>query len=185
MKRLLETAPKRFNLTPITKSLLDYTAQNAQRLVQQRRKLLEMRVALLQRIKQLAEAAREDTPGYSLHMADAATDSFDRDLTLGLASFEQEGLYEVDAALKRIDDGAYGICESTGRPISWERLAAVPCARFCVEAEKQLEKNVRPHIGAVRSLQPLDKESFEGSLDDSTEWRVESLSRAEPEELIQ
>ena len=61
-----------------------------------------------------------------MHMADAATDSFDRDLVLGLVSFEQEGLYEIDAALKRIEDGTYGICELTGKPIPWERLAAIP-----------------------------------------------------------
>ena len=54
---------------------------------------------------------------YSLHMADAATDSFDRDLVLGLVSFEQEGLYEIDAALKRIEDGTYGVCELTGKAI--------------------------------------------------------------------
>jgi DnaK suppressor protein len=48
----------------------------------------------------------------------------DRDLVLGLASFEQEGLYEVDAALKRIEDGSYGFCELTGKPIPRARLEA-------------------------------------------------------------
>src|SRR5215469_9305440 len=81
------------------------------RLVRQKGRLLRIRVALLQRIKELAEDASEDTPEYSIHMADAGTDSFDRDLALGLASFEQEVLYEVDAAIQRIDDGSYGICE--------------------------------------------------------------------------
>jgi hypothetical protein len=45
----------------------------------------------------LAQEAREENPTYSLHMADAATDNIDRDVFLGLASFEQESLYEIDA----------------------------------------------------------------------------------------
>jgi hypothetical protein len=52
-----------------------------------------------------------------MHPADAATNSFDRDLVLGLASFKQEGLYEIDAALERIDNGTYGVCELTGQLI--------------------------------------------------------------------
>jgi RNA polymerase-binding transcription factor DksA len=93
-----------------------------------------------------------------MHPADAATDSFDRDLVLGLASFEQGGLYEIDAALRRIDDGTYGLCELTGRPIPWKRLEAVPWTRFSVEAERRVEGNDRPHIGALGTVQPLEKQ---------------------------
>jgi hypothetical protein len=91
-------------------------------------------------------------------MADAATDSFDRDLVLGLVSFEQEGLYEIDAALKRIEDGTYGICELTGKPIPWERLAAIPWTRFSIEAENQLEANIHPHIGRLGRVRIDGKE---------------------------
>ena len=69
----------------------------AQRLLHQRNKLLRARAALVEQIKRLTEDASEDVPEYSIHMADAGTDSFYRDLNLGLASFEQEALYEVDA----------------------------------------------------------------------------------------
>ena len=66
-----------------------------------------------------------------MHIADAAADTFDRDLVSGLVSFEQDALYEIEADLKRIEDGSnYGICELTGRPIPWERLEANPWARF-------------------------------------------------------
>jgi RNA polymerase-binding protein DksA len=124
------------------------------RLLRHRRKLLRLRVAIAQRITQLADEAREETPGYSEHMADAATDSIDRDLTLGLVSFEQEALYEIDAALKRIDDGTYGVCELTGKPISWKRLQAIPWTRFSLQAEVQLEDHVRPHIGDLGAIRP-------------------------------
>ena len=102
-----------------------------------------------------------------MHPADAATDSFDRDLVLGLASFEQGGLYEIDAALRRIDDGTYGVCELTRRPIPWKRLEAVPWARFCVEAERRVEGDDRPHIGALGTVQPLEKQPSEETLEEA------------------
>ena len=119
------------------------------RLKKQRARLLKLREDLANAIQQLRDEACEDTPNYSMHMADAATDSFDRDLVLGLVSFEQEGLYEIDAALKRIEDGTYGICELTGKAIPWERLEAIPWTRFSTEAESQLEGNLHPHIGPL------------------------------------
>jgi hypothetical protein len=107
-------------------------------------------------------------------MADAGTDSFDRDLTLSLASFEQEALYEVDEALQRIDDGTYGVCELTGRPIPWKRLEAIPWTRFSIEAEAKLETlGTHPHIGLLRTIQPEGEESFEAPFD----LQGESLSR--------
>jgi RNA polymerase-binding transcription factor DksA len=149
------------------------------RLVHLQARLLQIRAALVQRIKRLAEDASEDTPGYSIHMADAGTDSFDRDLTLGLASFEQEALYEVDAALKRIEDGTYGMCELTGRPIPWKRLATIPWTRFSVEAETQLEASTHPHIGSLRTVHPANEEAFETEFD----LQVESFSRGSTEHL--
>lgn len=148
-------------------------------LVQQHARLVRIRAALLQRIKRLAEDASEDTPGYSVHMADAATDSFDRDLTLGLASFEQEALYEVDAALQRLDDGTYGVCELTGQPIPWKRLKAIPWTRFSIEAEVQLETCAHPHIGSLGTIQPVSEESFMAPFDQE----LENLSRGSTEEL--
>jgi RNA polymerase-binding transcription factor DksA len=130
------------------------------RLVQQKNRLLRIHAGLVQRIKRLAEDAAQDRPEYSIHMADAATDSFDRDLILGLVSHEQEALYEVDAALKRIEDGSYGVCELTGRPIPWERLKAIPWARFSIEAEAELEVGIHPHIGLLGTVRPDGNESF-------------------------
>lgn len=82
-----------------------------------------------------------DLSSYGQHMADAGTDTFDRDFALSLVSSEQEALTEIDAAIKRIFDGTYGICEITQKPISKERLLAVPFTRYSAEAQKDLEKN--------------------------------------------
>jgi RNA polymerase-binding transcription factor DksA len=82
-----------------------------------------------------------DLSSYGQHMADAGTDTFDRDFALSLVSSEQEALTEIDAAIKRIHDGSYGVCEITQKPIAKERLLAVPFTRYSAEAQKDLEKN--------------------------------------------
>ena len=82
-----------------------------------------------------------DLSGYSQHMADAGTDTFDRDFALSMVSSEQDALTEIEAAIERIFSGKYGICEMTGEPIDNERLMAVPFTRYSVETQKQLEKN--------------------------------------------
>ena len=139
----------------------------ADRVIKQRERLLQLREIFLKEIHQLTSEAREETPSYSMHPVDAATDSFDRDLMLGLASFEQEGLYEIDAALRRIDDGTYGVCELTGRPIPWKRLQAVPWTRFSVDAERRVEGDDRLHIGALGTVQPLEKPLSEETSDEA------------------
>ena len=82
-----------------------------------------------------------DLSAYGQHMADAGTDTFDRDFALSLVSSEQEALSEIDAAIKRIHDGTYGICEITQKPIAKERLLAVPFTRYSASAQKELERN--------------------------------------------
>ena len=114
-------------------------------------------------------------------MADAGTDSFDRDLALGLASFEQESLYEVEAALKRIDDGTYGVCELTGRSIPWRRLQAVPWTRFSIEAEAKIEAGFRAHIGSLGTVRPTSEESFEMPIDPE---REDALDRSKEDSRL-
>ncbi len=117
--------------------------------------------------------ATEEQPAFSLHMADAGTDSFDRDLALSRISAEQDALYEIDDALNRIRDGTYGICELTGKPIEAKRLAAIPWTRFSLKAEEELEKE-----GAVRParLAPRAAVSREGSETSTAEESTESES---------
>ena len=87
--------------------------------------------------------ASGDLSGYSLHMADMATDNFDREFNLGLASSEQQILNQVDEALRRMDEGRFGICEICAKPISQKRLVAVPYARFCIKCQSEEEKKRR------------------------------------------
>lgn len=92
-------------------------------------------------LKRSSKEDSGDLSSYGQHMADAGTDTFDRDFALSLVSSEQEALTEIDAAIKRIFDGTYGVCEITQKPISKERLLAVPFTRYSAEAQKDLEKN--------------------------------------------
>jgi RNA polymerase-binding transcription factor DksA len=150
-----------------------HAASNAYRLLKQRRRLLKLREKLLSEIQDQTAEAREDIPSYSMHPADAATDSFARDLVLGLVSFEQLGIYEIDAALKRIENGTYGVCEMTGQRIPLLRLEAIPWTRFTLEAEMEAEKQVNgnshPRLGTLRTLQPFEEEPVEEVLADAPE----------------
>ncbi len=109
------------------------------------KRLLDLRERLLQQMQGRAKESAEEINNFSLHMADAGTDNFDRDFALSLLSSDQDALYEIDEALKRIERGTYGVCEITGKPIPKARLDAIPWARFTVEAQTQLERD-----GALR-----------------------------------
>lgn len=84
--------------------------------------------------------ASGDISGYTYHMADVATDTYDREFSLGRASSEREVLYDLDDALKKIGEGTYGICEQCKGRISKTRLKAVPCARMCIKCQQKREK---------------------------------------------
>ncbi len=84
-----------------------------------------------------------DVSGHALHMADVATDMYDREFTLGLASNERELLYEIDEALNRINDGSFGVCSSCKKPIPVIRLKAIPHARTCLKCQEQIESKRR------------------------------------------
>lgn len=75
--------------------------------------------------------------------AEIGTDSFERETALRVYGNESEELYEIDQALKRIEEGNYGVCEGTGKPIPKKRLEAFPTARYCVEYQAELEKSAR------------------------------------------
>lgn len=107
--------------------------------------LLELRERLMNQMSGLAKESAEEMSSYSLHMADSGTDNFDRDFALSLLSSDQDAIYEIEEALKRIERDTYGICELTGKPIPRARLDAIPWTRFTVEAQGQLERE-----GALR-----------------------------------
>ena len=113
---------------------------------EQKQKLLQLRDAMVDSMAGVAQdtlrsrAEGSEASAFGMHQADAGSDAYDRDFALSLLSQEQDALYEIDQALKRIDLGTYGICEMSGKQIPRARLEAIPFARFTVECQSQLEK---------------------------------------------
>src|SRR5947208_2952756 len=112
----------------------------------QKGKLLELRDAMVDSMAGVAQdtlrsrAEGSEASAFGMHQADAGSDAYDRDFALSLLSQEQDALYEIDQALKRIELGTYGVCEMSGKQIPRARLEAIPFARFTVECQSQLEK---------------------------------------------
>ncbi len=132
--------------------------------------LLELRERLLLQMSGLAKESAEEMSSYSLHMADSGTDNFDRDFALSLLSSDQDAIYEIEEALKRIEKDTYGVCELTGKPIPKVRLDAIPWTRFTVEAQAQLERD-----GAMRQR----RLGALGSVDSAAGVEVEEDDEAE------
>jgi RNA polymerase-binding transcription factor DksA len=132
--------------------------------------LLELRQRLSDQMSGLAKESAAEMDNYSLHMADSGTDNFDRDFALSLLSSDQDAVYEIEEALKRIEKGTYGVCELTAKPIPKARLEAIPWTRFTVEAQAQLERE-----GALRQK----RLAALGSVDNAGVTDVEEEEEAE------
>jgi RNA polymerase-binding transcription factor DksA len=137
----------------------------------QKENLLQLRDAMVDSMTGVAQgtlrsrAEGSEASAFGMHQADAGSDAYDRDFALSLLSQEQDALYEIDEALKRIELGTYGKCEMSGKPIPRARLEAIPFARFTVECQSQLEKQSRASRvrQSVTSLFGLtEEESREG-----------------------
>jgi DnaK suppressor protein len=149
----------------------------------QKEKLLNLRDAMVDSMAGVAKdnlrsrAEGSEASAFGMHQADAGSDAYDRDFALSLLSQEQDALYEIDQALKRIELGTYGVCEMSGKPISHARLEAIPFARFTVECQSQLEKQnkasrVRQSVTSLFGLteeEGGDSEEEEAKPDDSKE----------------
>ena len=138
------------------------------------RRLVELREQLTRQMDGLAKESAQEMPGYSLHMADSGTDNFDRDFALSLLSADQDAVYEIEGALKRIEKNTYGICELTGKPIPQKRLEAIPWTRFTVQAQAQLERDgaLRQRrlgaLGTVDAVGPAEAEPEEEEAEEKT-----------------
>src|SRR5213595_1947508 len=116
---------------------------------QQKEKLLQLRDAMVDSMAGVAQdtlrsrAEGSEASAFGMHQADAGSDAYDRDFALSLLSREQDALYEITQALRRIELGTYGICEMSGNPIPCARLEAIPFARFTVECQSQLERQTK------------------------------------------
>lgn len=92
-------------------------------------------------LKKSQKEASGDISGYTYHMADVATDNYDREFSLGIASNERQFIYELDDALKRIEEGVFGVCADCKGLIAKNRLKALPHARLCVKCQEKREKS--------------------------------------------
>ncbi len=121
-------------------------------------RLLEARARITREMGHLESTVLKVNPrdaagelsGYSYHMADAGTDSMEREKAFDIASKEGRLLLEIDDALRRLYNGTYGICEVSGKPIGRARLEALPWARLSLDEQEKLEKEQR----AGRSAAP-------------------------------
>ena len=148
---------------------------------QQKQKLLQLRDAVVDSMAGVAQgtlrsrAEGSEASAFGMHQADAGSDAYDRDFALSLLSQEQDALYEIDEALKRIELGTYGKCEMSGKPIPRARLEAIPFARFTVECQSRLEKQskasrVRQSVTSLFGL--TEEEKADGEEEEVTPTEV-------------
>lgn len=136
-------------------------------------RLCALREQFLKGRNSQSENAKQGISTSTEHIADAATDSFDRDCALALLSSTQNALYEIDQALNRIANGTYGVCEVTGQAIEIDRLRAIPWTRFCALSQAQFETrhgSGRVQLGEVGTC----SKSSDGA--DSSDEEVEEVA---------
>jgi DnaK suppressor protein len=112
--------------------------------------LINKRIEILRNVIEIEDEALKkshldatgDLSSMPIHMADLGSDNFEQEFALGLMDSERKMLREIDYALERIDQGTYGICTATGKPIAKARLEAQPWARYCIEYARKLEKGL-------------------------------------------
>lgn len=154
------TAASILGLPPTKKNTRHGVAENSVKVKPEWAKfyqtLLDLRERLISQMHGLAKESAEQMASYSLHMADSGTDNFDRDFALSLLSSDQDAIYEIEEALRRIERNTYGVCELTGKSIPKARLEAIPWTRFTVEAQAQLEREGALRQRRLGSLGTID-----------------------------
>lgn len=158
----------------VTRPILNKNLKLTPFLAKQRQRLLYLKDTLLDSMSGVARGnlhAGSETSAFGMHQADAGSDAYDRDFALSILSQEQNSLYEIDEALKRLEDGSYGKCEISEKPIPHARLEALPFTRYTVECQAELEK--RQHHQRARlpinSLFGLTEEESESEEEDITD----------------
>jgi RNA polymerase-binding transcription factor DksA len=112
-----------------------------------------------------------EASAHGLHQADAGSDAYDRDFALSVLSQEQDALFEIDEALKRLAKGTYGVCEMSGKQIPKARLEARPFARFTVECQNDIERKNRHsrfRQPVTRLFDTVDEDSGDETEEEST-----------------
>jgi RNA polymerase-binding transcription factor DksA len=126
--------------------------------------LVALRERLAKDRSEQLQTAAEPFGSHNDDLGDRGSDEFDHDLALGALCSEQDALYEMDEAIRRLLNGTYGFCQESGKPIPAGRLRAIPWTRFSKKVEERLEKEGgirRPHLGQVASIRGLKSDLFE------------------------
>jgi DnaK suppressor protein len=112
-----------------------------QRLLEERRRVLKELGHHGDTFGPNAEGDSGDTAAYSFHMADQGTDAMEREKAFLFASQEGRFLWHIDQALRRIyrSPETFGKCHQCGQDIAFERLDALPHARYCIECKQREE----------------------------------------------
>ena len=129
----------------------------------QRQRLLDLRDELVDAMSGMTRDTIRKAPegseasGSGQHQGDAGSDAYDRDFALSVLAKEQDALYEIEQALRRIQTNTYGICEISSRKIPQARLEVIPFARLTVECQAQWEKEY-----GKRRFRPSNEVGFSG-----------------------
>ncbi len=125
------------------------------------------------------KTSRQDSAGdlssMPIHMADIGSDNYEQEFSLGLMDSERKIVREIHEAIKRIQEGTYGICEGTGEPIPKMRLKGIPWTRYCVKFAELVEKGmaIEPdHAFMDESELGDDEEDIYDAQEDSDDSRV-------------
>ena len=117
--------------------------QFRQQLITERNKLASEIRSIAHDTAKTPRDASGDLSAYTLHMADMAADTYERELSMNIISSEQALLYQVDDALKRLEEGAFGLCQTCSKAITMSRLKAVPYASLCIECQRAKEQKAK------------------------------------------
>ncbi len=116
------------------------------KIAQYQKILFDLKEKIVSDIKQISNHASPsersdsgDVSGHVMHLADVATDMYDREFSLGLASNDRELLLKIDEALKRIEGNSFGSCEECGTAIREIRLKALPYVKNCLKCQEKIE----------------------------------------------
>ena len=144
--------------------------------IKQRQRLLDLRDELVDAMSGVTGEIRNaadgsDASGSGMHQGDAGSDAYDRDFALSVLAKEQDALYEIEQALRRIETGVYGVCEMSGAKIPQTRLEAIPFARLTVECQERWEKE----YGNQRFRLPTEVGFSNGRLADDEDSDAVSL----------
>lgn len=151
------------------------------------KKLLALRDSLLDDQADKIADVHEALETHSMDIADSATDEFDHNMALGILSHENDALLEVNAAIRRILDGTYGICEETGERIPEERLRAVPWARHTKKALERLEQQQSTehvHLAPPVSLQGTGAGGLSQTPEPDEDLSTIAVTRRQQEEAV-